>query len=222
MEYTLRDFTARLKGMMQTYMPVDSEMTHTIKRHKGHMNETALGANGIIPVGLDSMYFEIGNENAERINPNYHILEDAQVITKKGRAGKQTKGSQDLVKDLGKRDYGQATISWTKNKSGGYSKNVYYEYRKNVRGKRSLISNASRKVINDNGKIMRINRQSKYYVNEHYHYIEKELDFITKTLAYDYGMKLMRIKIDKYDKYELEGAFYDIDAIMPDSFGEGA
>jgi len=198
MDFNLELFTRRLKELIRDNMPCDNETIHIQKKHGSHIRDIALEQNSIIPVGLDSMYFEIGNEKAERERPSYHILEDSEVISKRGKATKKTKGSQDLIKDKGKRDYGIATFSYTKNRK---SAKPYYEYRKNVRGKRSLISKSQTTQYASGNKVEVVNRNSKYYKNVNYHYIERTLDITTPFLAQEFGLKLKRTKIDNTEEY---------------------
>ena len=48
---------------------------------------------------------------------------------------------------------------------------MFQEYNKNVRGSRSKVRfSVKERLPNSEGKEMKINRESKYYVNEHYHY----------------------------------------------------
>lgn len=200
MEYDLGTFTRYLKSLLYEKMPFDKDNLHPHANRNFHMRDLALGQNNVIPVGLNSMYFEIGNDIAEAKAPYYHILEDAQVIRKAGYGTQKSKGSQAFIQDKGKRDYGQATFTITNN-SKGQRINPYYEYRRNVRGKRSLVGNSTRKVIDENGVVTKINRESKYYFNIHYNYIERGLETITNLLAHQFDMKLQRTKIDYSEEY---------------------
>lgn len=200
MEYDLGTFTRYLKSLLYEKMPFDKDNLHPHANRNFHMRDLALGQNNVIPVGLNSMYFEIGNDIAEAKAPYYHILEDAQVIRKAGYGTQKSKGSQAFIQDKGKRDYGQATFTITNN-SKGQRINPYYEYRRNVRGKRSLVGNSTRRVIDENGVVTKINRESKYYFNIHYNYIERGLETITNLLAHQFDMKLQRTKIDYSEEY---------------------
>ena len=200
MEYDLGTFTRYLKSLLYEKMPFDKDNLHPHANRNFHMRDLALGQNNVIPVGLNSMYFEIGNDIAEAKAPYYHILEDAQVIRKAGLGTKKSKGSQAFVQDKSKRDYGQATFTITNN-SKGQRINPYYEYRRNVRGKRSLVGNSTHRVIDENGVVTKINRESKYYFNIHYNYIERGLETITNLLAHQFDMKLQRTKIDYSEEY---------------------
>jgi hypothetical protein len=161
-DFNMESFINSLKNGLYDLMP----------RESGRMRDIALLDNPTIPIGTNSIYFELGNGKAEEETPHYHILQDAQVITKKGRATKITKGSQSSIADLGSRDYGVWTAKT--NKKGKLT--MFQEYNKNVRGSRSKVGSAQRTITNSEGKEMKINRESKYYVNEHYHYIENILE----------------------------------------------
>lgn len=200
MEYDLGTFTRTLKELLYNEMPFDRDNEHPHANRNFHMRDLALGQNNVIPVGLNSMYFEIGNDIAEEKAPYYHILEDAQVIRKAGFGTKKSKGSQAFVQDKSKRDYGQATFTITNN-SKGRRINPYYEYRRNVRGKRSLVEKSTHRVYDENGKLTKVNRDSKYYFNIHYNYIERNLEWLTKLLADEFGMQLKRVKTDFTEEY---------------------
>lgn len=193
----LKPFANGIWKLVYDNMPFNKSLTYDLnpsgsKKHpnrEGHMRDFALGdiPNSIsLPNG--SYCFEIGNEEAEKDYPHYHILEDAQVISKKNRATKRTSGSQASVQDRSQRDYGKITrtISINKktgevraNRNGGVKYNYYQEYRKNVRGKRSLIGKAK---VGDSA--------SRYYPNIHYHYIERTLDNKLDFMCQDYGLKM--------------------------------
>lgn len=183
-------FAYRLKDLLTYSTPYDT----------GEMRAFAFMQNQVIPMGTDKVYFEVGNEQAEQQAPHYHILEDAQVIYKRGLGTTKSKGSQAFVEDKGKRDYGN--VSFTYDKYTRKMKSVYSEYRKNVRGKRSRVESSTRKVITSSGRTMVINKEAKYYQNIHYHYIEKNLESITQTLAQEFNARLMRTSIDFEDEFE--------------------
>lgn len=208
MEYDLGTFTRYLKSLLYEKMPFDKDNLHPHANRNFHMRDLALGQNNVIPVGLNSMYFEIGNDIAEEKAPYYHILEDAQVIRKAGFGTQKSKGSQAFIQDKGKRDYGQATFTITTN-SKGRRINPYYEYRRNVRGKRSLVEKSTHRIIDENGVVTKINRESKYYFNIHYNYIERGLETITNLLAHQFDMKLQRTKIDYSEEYNEYMAEYE-------------
>lgn len=209
MEYTLDSFVRQLKSMLYESMPFDKGNKYPHANRNFHMRDLALGQNQIIPLGVNGgFYFEIGSDIAEEKAPYYHILEDAQVIRKAGLGTKKSKGSQAFISDTKKRDYGQATYTIINTKRG-QKINPYYEYRRNVRGKRSLVKNATQRVIDENGVVTKINRESKYYLNIHYQYIERGLEVITQQIAYMFGMKLKRTQIDYSEEYNDYMADYE-------------
>lgn len=203
MEYSIDNFTKLLKQLLYDKMPLSSEEERARKHpnRNFHMRDLALGNNTVIPLGTDSMYFEIGNDESEEKAPYYHILQDAQVIRKKGYGTEKSRGSQAFIKDKSKRDYGQVTYTITEDKKGRKRVNPFYEYRRNVRGKRSLIGKASQKIINSEGKEIRINRESKYYANIHFNYIGRNLETIVKTLAKEFNLKLGTSKQNFDEEY---------------------
>lgn len=205
MEYSIDNFTRTLKTLLYDSMPLSSEEEHA-KKHANrnwHMRDLALGNNIVVPLGTDSEYFEIGNDESEEKAPYYHILQDAQVIRKAGRGTEKTRGSQAYVKDAKKRDYGQASYTISTDKRGYTRINPYYEYRRNVRGKRSLIGKASQKVFSiEKNKMVTINRESKYYVNVHFDYIGRNLETIVMTLAKEFGLQLSKVSNDYSAEYK--------------------
>lgn len=193
MDFNANDFANILKSKMYREFPYDPTSS------KSHIRDLALGNNGIMKITDDKVVFEIGNAQAESQAPYYHILEDAQVITKRGRGTTRTKGSQDSIANLGQRDYGKITKHTTPKGNVSY----FQEYRRNVRGNRSLIEKASDyrykgAFVDSKGKIRFTakNVESKYYVNRHYHYIEKMLDGkILQEMCAEYGLKQGRKQI---------------------------
>ena len=204
MDFSIDNFARTLKRLMYEFMPFESDGQMAIKHptRNFHMRDIALGHNAIIPLGTDSVYFEIGNEESEEKAPYYHILQDAQVIRKKGFATKKTKGSQAFITDPKKRDYGQASYSVTYDKKGRRRVNAFYEYRRNVRGKRSLVGKASQRVFSqEDGKMVRINRESKYYVNIHFDYIGRNLENIVKILCNEFDMEFKSVRTNYLEEY---------------------
>lgn len=142
--------------------------------------------------------FEIGNETAERIAPYYHILQDAQYIRKSGFGTKKTKGSQAKVENIGKRDYGRVSL-----KGKTYSQ----EYKKNIRGARNeaMYFGSTRYITDMDGNVFKVNRESEYYFNVHYKYIDKILDETLPLVAEELGLKLLRKKdTGLEDEYEFQ------------------
>ena len=188
MEYEINSFVNRLRELMYARFPYEDEEINK-RKHKnrlGHIRDVAFMNNPVVYVDENTLYFDIGNTNAEEKYPYYHILEDAPFIRKRGKGTEKTKGSQAKVEVVGgKRDYGR--VSWN---GKTYSK----EYSRNVRGNRATLMrfNADR-YINIGGKEYRINKTANYYENTHYKYIEKMLNGgVNTTLASEFDMKLGR------------------------------
>ena len=101
MEFTLADFTNRIHQVLYDNFPYEND-TIDIKKHKNrplHIRDIAL----LPPMESDgALVFEIGSEYAEENYPYYHILEDAEVIRKRGKGNKQSGGSQAKIEKLGK------------------------------------------------------------------------------------------------------------------------
>lgn len=207
-EFNLESFAKSLKNGLYEFMPQDTSA----------MRITSLLYNPIMHIG-DKLVFELGNYNAETKTPYYHILEDAQVISKPYRGTARTKGSQGSIADIGKRDYGKVVV---KIDSKG-NQSIYQEYRKNVRGSRSLVGKATSfyTETREDGTVVKKKRNpnSKYYVNIHYHYIEKELDnIIVNSLCSEFNLKLGRKKIDKTAEVEMAHIFGDEIEIQSDYY----
>ena len=113
-EFNPLSFATSLKERLSSSLPHEQDFKKKHKNRIGSMRELALDRNQIIPLLNKGYYFELGNELAESQTPQYHILEDSEVIHVRGKGTKTSKGSQANVKDLGKRDYGQWTISKSK------------------------------------------------------------------------------------------------------------
>lgn len=180
MEYTISEFTELIREYLYGLFPEENELENQ-KRHigrLGHIKDVAFKNNPTIRLDDNSLMFEIGNQYAEERYPYYHILQDAPYIHKRGKGTDKSKGSQAKVQDLGSRNYNK--INWN---GKTYSK----EYAKNVRGSRNRDDKVSRWV---NGKF--VNREATEYLNVHYQYIDKILDYSLPFVAQFYGMKLMR------------------------------
>ena len=96
-DFDMNSFINALKSGLYEKMPLENE-TNFFRKHRnrsGRMRDIALLNNPIIPIGSDIVYFELGNANAEEETPQYHILQDAQVITK--RATTMTKNTGVLT-----------------------------------------------------------------------------------------------------------------------------
>lgn len=182
MEYNLDAFFNSLISYMAVAFPYmqdeDKDRAKHPKRNPLHLKDAifnSLQANHTI----NTITFDIGNENLEITHPYYHILEQAQVIRKRGKGTTKSRGSQAKVQNVGSRDYDR--VNWN-------GKTFTKEYRRNVRGSRSLIGKASRW---EDDKF--INREANYYANVHYRYIENILESgILDMLATEFGMRRMR------------------------------
>ena len=209
-DFDINSFINALKNGLFDNMPLEDEEKFNAKHKKRHsrMREIALEQNTIIPIGSDKIYFELGNPQAEKDYPFYHILEQAEVISKRWRGTKGTLGSQASIADLGSRDYGQWTMKTNKNGKT----TMFQEYSKNVRGKRSKVGGATRTITDSRGREMKINRESKYYVNKHYHYIENILEtFLLDQLANEFNLKRKRTSIND----SAEANMIDFNAMLP-------
>ena len=196
MAFSLRDFVTSLRQQMYLEFPYfngeyannfgvmqTNEQKHPNRTE--HIKDIAFMKNGVTYINDKLIVFEIGNEEAERKYPYYHILEDSPVIRKRERADKYTKGSQDKVKNKVKRDY--SIISFN---GKTYSK----EYQKNVRGMRkSVIDKATYFTYNGKQRI-RHQEESKNYINKHYHYLENMASKINPMLADMYGLEYKGVK----------------------------
>lgn len=195
MDYNINDFVARLRERMYSMFPYEPDFINEQKHIVGtygpvknpkprHIRDVAFKDNVTEIINENMLIFDIGNEYAEREYPYYHILEDAPVIRKKGRATEKTKGSQDKVTDLGSRNYGIVSF-----KGKVFSK----EYDRNVRGARkSVITRSTRYIKDYNGDTIKINRGANSYQNVHYHYIENMMSMLLPQLAVDFNMKMGR------------------------------
>ena len=128
--------------------------------------------------GETQQTFEIGNADMETNFPYYHILQQAQVIRKRGRGTTKSKGSEDMYKVKADRDYER--VIWN-------GKTFTKEYSRNVRGTRNRIGKVSHWKDGTY-----LNESSNSYANIHYKYIDNILDSIVQPLADQFGMKLLR------------------------------
>lgn len=203
MEYNSKGFIERLKQYLYDSFPYESS-TQFRQHHKnrsGSFKDIAFKNNNIIHLGNNNYAIELGNAKGEEETPQYHILEDAEVIYKRGKGTRTSKGSQASITNLGQRDYGIATIKRRTSKSGKQIDVLSQEYRKNCRGERSRSLKAQRTITDYNGNLFVINRNARYYKNEHYHYIEKSLEeIVIPKLCNDFNLKRQRTKIS--NRYE--------------------
>lgn len=156
----------------------DNELMIGRKRKAGkpHMLQVALKQNNYVLLDPSTEYFEIGNEDAERTAPQYHILEDAKVIRMPYRGTKKSKGSQRLVKDLGKRDYGQVVMKLGTQASTKGTYTPQYEYRE-VQTRNFFGTTTAKTQPREYKKRELVSNKNKrnYRENKHYRYIERIL-----------------------------------------------
>lgn len=202
MEYTLYSFVAKLKewfieSAMFPYYEISKESISDYgksrqqsdvdkhpDRNPTHLKDVAKQCLETTTVITEnSAEFNLGNYVMESKYPYYHILEDSQVIRKRGYGTKKTKGSQESERILANRDYNK--VSWN-------GKTFTKEYSRNVRGTRNRINNVSHYGLVDlQGKYL--NRDANAYWNTHYKYIEDILDndVVIKLSTY-FGLKPAR------------------------------
>ena len=103
-EFNLTDFTNSIRAELYERFRYENDAVKEMKHanRPAHIRDVALG----LPyMSGQQMIFEIGNDYAEEYYPYYHILEDAEVIRKKGRGTKKSRGSQAEITKLSDRDY---------------------------------------------------------------------------------------------------------------------
>ena len=183
MDYNINDFTKRLRELMESYFPYEDDSINE-KKHKnrlGHIKQVAFKDNPTETLSENMLAFNIGNAKSESEYPYYHILENAPVIKKKGRATKESRGSQQYVYPMSKRDYEKVTL-----KGKTFSK----EYVKNIRGARKRVVENSTQYVKIGNKTFKINKNADSYKNVHYQYIEIMLSHIVNTLSSEFRMKI--------------------------------
>ena len=181
-EFSLQDFTNEIRQNLYDNFPKESDEMKMAKHLKTplHIRDIALG----LPYISSNMHiFEIGNDYAEEYYPYYHILEDAEVIRKRGKGTKTSKGSQAAISKLSERDYGRINFN---------GKTFSREYQKNVRGQRSRSDKATYIIVGADGQAYRINSNAAYYKNKHYHYIERILNSTLPWIAQSFGLRMGR------------------------------
>lgn len=164
----------------------DDSVKHP-NRHPTHLKDATKQCLETTTTRLEnSISFDYGNAVLEANYPHYHILEESQVIRKRNKGTKKTKGSQDSERILAKRDYNK--VSWN-------GKTFTKEYSRNVRGSRNRMSMVSHWGML-NGQSVYENADSNAYFNTHYQYIENILDqdVVMRLEAY-FGLKKSR-KVD--------------------------
>lgn len=186
MDFEILTFINELRSLFASAMPYTQDEERKASKHPNtplHIKDVALLNNNVVRVDDDTAYFHLGNEEAESLYPYYHILDHAQVIKLAGKGTKKSKGSQAGL-SAKERDFNIFTITTTK---GGKEK-INYEYKKNVRGRRSKIDDKGFAKDRDS------------YVNIHYNYVENALDGksgevgIAQILAERYNAVLKRKK----------------------------
>lgn len=189
MEFSLSNFVNEIRQNIYDNFPYESDDIKMMKHLKRplHIRDVALG----LPYMSGNMYiFEIGNDYAEENYPYYHILEDAEVIRKRGRGISKSKGSQAQIEKLSQRDYGKISFN-----GKTYSK----EYQRNVRGQRSLADKGTIRVVGADGVVYRINKDANYYKNKHYHYIERILNNTLPWIAQANGLRIGRTEMSSLE-----------------------
>lgn len=176
---------------MNAKFPYDTK-TPKEKRKKNHMRDLIYN-NQTVMISPEMQYFEFGNEEAEEKTPHYHILEDAKIIMYPNRGTNRTKGSQRLIADKAKRDYGQFIFVESSATTGGYKK--VQEYRQNMtRNYDGSLRNyrQGRQQPREYRKRQKVSNKNKrhYYYNKHYQYIERILLDVTRGLAIEIDAKL--------------------------------
>lgn len=190
MEYTLENFTNLLIELMRTQFPYmqDKVKDEDEKKHPNreplHLKDAVFDKIQVARQ-FNQNIFDIGNDSLERTHPYYHILQEAQVIRKANKGTEKSRGSQAKIQDVGKRDYTRIEVVKGKNRA-----NYKQEYKKNVRGARSLVGSSSHWTTSASGERVFVNREANYYENIHYHYIDNMLNNgIVDMLAETFGLK---------------------------------
>jgi hypothetical protein len=137
-------------------------------KSKPHAKNVALINNQITLVSPDIQVFELGNEEAEKTAPQYHILEDAKVIANPGRGTAKSRGSQAKITDKAKRDYSAQNVVSSSTK-------VSQEYRPSFKEGRRNYSN-SQNLLEQKWLYGKPKDGAKFRYNTHYAYIERILE----------------------------------------------
>lgn len=189
MEFDIDSFLKSIFDTLKGSVPYESPQNYAdkhAKRSGARLKDLFdLDKNTII-TNINMRTVDVGSPMAEAKMPHYHILQQAEVIRKRGKGTTTSKGSQDKEKNLLLRDYERVSFN---------GKTFSKEYNKNVRGQRSkarLLNEPKLRYIN--GQYV-ANEKSNSYVNIYYQYIDKILDRALPFIANDYGMKMSR-KLD--------------------------
>ena len=210
-EFSLSNFANDIRQNIYDNFPYESNEIKAIKHAKTplHIRDVALG---LVNISNGQMIFEIGNDFAEEYYPYYHILEDAEVIRKKGRGTKLSKGSQAEITKLSDRDYGRISFN---------GKTFSREYQKNVRGVRSRVEKATYNIVGSDGRVYKVNKDANYYKNIHFHYIERILNNTLPWIAQANGVRMGRTEISSLESdYECQQSENLITSIMSSFMGD--
>ena len=209
-EFNITDFANSIRTELYNRFPYENDEVKMMKHLKTplHIRDIALT---LPSVDGDKIIFDIGNDYAEQYYPYYHILQDSEVIRKRGRGTDKSRGSQAQITKLSERDY--AKISWN-------GKTYKREYQKNVRGQRSLAAKGTIKVVGGDGKAYYVNKDANYYYNKHYHYIEKTLDYVLPWIAPAFGLSMQRTKITDLEDDVQTSEHYGLVSSILQSFEE--
>lgn len=194
-EFSLNKFVNDIRQNLYDNFPYESDAVKMQKHSKTplHIRDIALS----LPYLSGGTYvFEIGNDYAEENYPYYHILEDAEVIRKRGKGTKLSKGSQASIEKLSDRDYGKISFN---------GKTYSREYRKNVRGQRSRADKGTYTIVGSDGVVYRVNKDANYYKNKHFQYIERTLNNTLPWIAAENGLRMGRVELTSLETdYEQE------------------
>ena len=188
MEFNIDSFLERLFEMIKENVPYERAQNYAnkhSKRNGARLRDLFDLGKQTITVNINTRTVDVGGPMAEAIIPHYHILQQAEIIRKRGKGTTTSKGSQDKVSNVLMRDYEKVSFN-----GKTYSK----EYSKNVRGQRSKAKLLLEpKLMYRNGEyVAKVNNRA--YINTHYQYIDRTLDVIVPFLADDFGLKVMRKK----------------------------
>jgi hypothetical protein len=187
-----------LKNMFETSpdFPFDKSPNRKNRREKPRAIDAALKENSITPLDrVGSYHFQIGNKNAERYAPHYHILEDAQTIRMPNRGTKKTLGSQ-AGKTKGKRDYSVYNPPEPK------TNRLTQEYRTSyTSGRRSYVPTTLR-LIDLRSKVQESNRKLPYRYNKHFAYIERIIEINIKAVAGSLDLEVVNEKGNMQQLYQ--------------------
>lgn len=204
-EFSLSNFANDIRQNIYDNFPYENDEIKAIKHAKTplHVRDVALG---LTYMSNGQMIFEIGNDYAEEYYPYYHILEDAEVIRKRGRGTKLSKGSQAEITKLSDRDYGRISFN---------GKTFSREYQKNVRGARSRVEKATYNIVGSDARVYKVNKDANYYKNTHFHFIERILNETLPWIAQANGMRMSRTEISSLETdYENDQSESLITSIM--------